>query len=239
MALPKRKRQLLRVLAACLVVAVALVLLFPVWFPWTLKPLAQVLGARFQSCQRLEHQELALHGFSFSNRVVDLQVRYARFPMPHAWLWRLQSAPGTNSHFLRASGVQLVVTPIKTGRPGSVYSNALQVIQISKVLRRWAPQALVTNGSLRVDQFSLTTTQAHWLNGKLDADIRLPQSKAWERLTADLSGSSPYALTLHSGTLQADSTHQISVSNSGLDLASTILWRTNRATLTAHFGHYG
>lgn len=208
----------------------------PVWLPWALRPLVEGVGAGVQDYRRLSYTRLALSGASFTNVNVRVTVEHLELPFPGAWAYRLLR--GDTNVYVTATNWQVVITP--TGRKDpSIHRNVRDVVKVARVVPRWIPRAAVYDGKIDAPGFSVLISEAHVSGASVVGKARLPQSTGPELISADLSGSGPWEVTIRSSSLEVDSQHSVSLTSTSVDLHSELFWRSNRVQVDARFGPLG
>lgn len=210
----------------------------PFWFPWVLRPLAERAGVHYARFEREGYGRFSLYALSYTNGSVRIGAQRVEALTPSVWFWRL--AAGTEKQaapFLAISGWHLESLPTTATTGGSVYSEAQELAADLKLLRRWMPLAVLSNGTVRVENTLVEIPALNWSRGNLNFGIEVPKLKV--SLSGILSTEMPYELRIRSEPLHLFSNMRLSTNLSGLDLQSTNLWWSNRVEAQAQFGRTG
>src|SRR5579872_2068703 len=85
----KGRRKLWFVLGFLLAALAAMWFGCPLWFPWVLRPLAPLAGARVGTYQRLGYSRFSLHDLAWTNEALVLHAQRVDAFVPSVWVWRL------------------------------------------------------------------------------------------------------------------------------------------------------
>src|SRR5438552_17935126 len=84
----RRGKRILKIVAAVLGGLLILLAVFPLWFPWLLRPIAPAFGAHYSKYERLGYGRFALTTASFTNATVRVHAGRIEGPVPTAWAWQ-------------------------------------------------------------------------------------------------------------------------------------------------------
>jgi len=221
-----------------LVLAVAAM---PVWFPWALRPIAKRFGATFADYQRVGYQRFQLSNVALTNGPTALQAEQVTGLVPTAWLWR-HFTEKRDEQFANVRSWKYTALPGKssprTNVPPSVHKIFGTVQRIADILHEWLPTATLTNGSVVVQNQSISIPSAVWTNGVLTAEVSLLDLPP---LTAIVSParSTPWKVRLDSPANQLHSEFSITPGAEKLNVSGGFDWMTNHVNLVASFSPYG
>jgi translocation and assembly module TamB len=238
MPLGKGQRKLIWALGGSIAGMALLLVLFPLWFPWILPPLAGSKGVHYTRYQRLGYNRLTLDGVSFTNPTCRIHAAHFEAFVPTVWLWNLVMA-NNQEPFVRVEEWQFeVLTGSRkaASAAASVYDEANKLAATFTQLQRWLPSATLSNGTFVLNSNSLSVSSVALAHGVVSAEIgpipKLPESK----LSVQLRPGRPFTLGVQGVLLRFFSVVNLTTNLSGLDLQSTTSWWSNRIELIAHFG---
>src|SRR4051794_26437460 len=240
MALGKRQRKLLVVLSVLLVGALVLGLSLPLWLPWALGPVARRLGAQYGDYHREGYGRFLLSRVGYTNNSVRFSARTVEALTPTAWLSRLGTGPSkSEGRFVSVSDWRLEVNSstnfASTNAPGirssnttgSVYATVQEVLAEVHALRRWIPEAVLSNGVVQVGEILIEIPAMTWSSGKVWGEERIPKINQEASVRADLGGLPPYHVEIWSDSLHLRSAIAVSTNSTGLDVRGTNWWWDN------------
>ncbi len=244
----KLKRKFLWGAAIVLGVLLLALLLMPVWLPWVLRPVAQRFGLHYAGFQREGFGRFALINVSYAGRGSTFHAARVETLVPTAWVGH-RLLPGGPDSYLRVTDWRLVAEPAPAPPaaapapgptpPASVYTDTQRLEANLARLLRWAPEGVLSNGSVQVLGQTVQLPRAHWANGQFTAQIVLPKYHQEATLQASFRGPPPYEIRLDSESLRLHSTVWIDQTPTQLLIQSTNLWLGNRVVADAQFDRTG
>jgi translocation and assembly module TamB len=238
----RRRRKLLLALGLAVGGLILLWVFFPVWFPWILKPVAGSRGIHYERYTREGYSRFRVTNLTFTNSTTRLRAERAELVVPSVWLWRLAfSRARTANCFVAVDRWQFesLPGPGTPGRETPLYDSIHSVSSVFGALTRWVPCAVLEEGSIRIQGREVTVPSATWTNGVLTASAATAQPAFQAEVSAKVGHGPPFELEIRSQPLHVESSINLGTNASGLVLASTWLWWTNRVQLDAAIGRKG
>jgi len=221
-ARPKRRWKRFLVGAAGALVLLALI--YPVWFPWVLKPVVARIGIRFADCERYGYSGFGFSDIRWDNGALGIHAEQVRLQSPHRLLWqRLTRGTAAEPQALIRDW-QLRITPPESPSQdqGGGMSGLLDDFQgVAPALTDWLDWLILTNGKTRatIDLTSLAKASLGVTvsNSVASVDLGLNREGSrwafeggvlWSSNRFELRGSFdrahwlPAAAVLHSDSLQ-------------------------------------
>src|SRR5688572_23301254 len=153
----KRAKRFLRVLVWFVVVMALVLVAFPFWFPWVLRPAAQRFGATYQSYQRLSYSRFAVSDAGYSNRNVRVSAKRLEISL------RQRAAKADDWSVIVSKGAGRA----STNRPASVHAIYTKVSKIVSNVQHWVPQAALTNGFVQTPNVTVHIPEVRWAGENL------------------------------------------------------------------------
>src|SRR5437763_372153 len=146
-----RKRKALYAGVWLLVGLALIVLTFPIWFPWVLRPVAASRGASYAGYARDGYSRFALKDLTFTNSTTIFRAGRVGGLLPTAWLWA-RYVSDTKGAYVNVENWTLVLRKAnaKRGIAASVIETFDQTAEAITTLRKWLPRAALTNGVLEL-----------------------------------------------------------------------------------------
>jgi translocation and assembly module TamB len=218
---------------------VVLWLALPLWFPWVLRPVARRSGAYYSGYERLGYGRFLLHDLTFTNRAVRFHADRVEAYIPSSWLWHLRASHRLEgTPFVQITGWSFDSLPSTAATATSTTDEIKSIAVTLAAVQRWLPQALTTNGTIRLPAETLSIPSLTWSNGELSAQAYSSQLEAEANVHATLAHW-PLTVELQSQALHAETHLSVTTNLSGIDLKATGFWLSNRMELEAHFGKKG
>jgi translocation and assembly module TamB len=237
--LRKYQRRLLLGLGLVGAGLVVLWLALPLWFPWVLSPLARRNGATYSRYERLSYGRFVLHNLTFTNSSLRFQAERIEAYVPSSWLWHLRTGHRLEgSPFLEVNAWSVDSLPSTNAAATSTTDEIKSLAGTLAAVHRWLPQALTTNGTIRLPGDTLSLGSLTWSNGVLSAQAYSSQLEVEAKVHAALAHW-PLTVELQSEPLHTETHLSVSTNLSGLELKASGLWLSNRVELEAHFGKNG
>lgn len=221
----------------------------PLWSLWLVRPVLRSYGVECGRVERLGLQRLALHELKLQRGATRFTVRRLECLQPWAWLWRRLRGPGSeeaSSPRLTLAGWRLEVNEAQApapappdGQAGSVVETWRDLQKRLPTLRAWLPAATLTDGTLRLRGFELTSGPVQWTSRGLTARLTSAKLGQAAHLQVALGAADQAELTLRVEPAAAQLHLQAVPRDGGLTLDGHITWRTNRAAVSARFGPDG
>ncbi|MCU1311481.1 MAG: hypothetical protein JWO20_2606 [Candidatus Angelobacter sp.] len=234
MPLGKRQRKILKAVGLVVAGLLLLWLSLPLWFPWVLPPLAEHAGVHYARYQREGYRRFSLYELTYTNQSVKFSAQQVGALVPTVWLARLAMGAGkAEQPYLRINDWHLESLPATTTN-GSIYLAIRKWEAELQRLQRLVPFAVLSNGTIRVQNTPVDIPDLIWSRGSLWGKIEVPKLKTG--LSASWSNAPPYELRIQSDSLHLQSSIRFSTNLAGLTLQGTSLWWSNRIDLQAQFG---
>ena len=238
----RRRRKLLLALGIAVGGPLLLWVFLPVWFPWVLNPVAGSRGIHYERYTREGYSRFRVTNLTLTNSTTLLRVERAELVVPSVWLWRLAfSRAQTASCFVTVDRWQFesLPGPGTSGRETPLYDSILSVASVFGALNHWVPCAVLEEGSIRIQGREVTVRRATWTNGVLTASVATAQPALQAEVSGKVGPGPPYEFEIRSQPLHVESSISLGTNTSGLTLASTWLWWTNRVQLDASIARTG
>ncbi|MBC8095228.1 MAG: hypothetical protein H7Y43_05405, partial [Akkermansiaceae bacterium] len=239
----RKRRLILRIFTALVLLLLALVAALPLWFPWVLRPVAKSLGLVYAAYERDGYSRFQLTDAVMATGGGIFRAQHIEAFIPTVWFWKTSINRQTNQPFLEVSAwefqVQSRPSTTRAKPASSVYTNVMALNQTFATLRTWVPNATLTNGSVQLaTNRAITISAARWLNGTLTAETVLPGNHPVELLATTRKGG---AIELHAAAEALSLSSDLIATNTaaGMRLSGEMFWLTNRIQLSAEFGRSG
>jgi translocation and assembly module TamB len=231
-----KRRKILRVLGFLFVALLIFLAAMPLWFPWVLKPVAKKLGAGYSAYEREGYTRFHLRSVTFTNDAAVIHAETMTALVPTAWLWRMVSSskPGP---FVQVNTWEYLDQP-RSNRTASVSTNFIKLTRTLAPVKRWIPNATMTNGMIVANRLVYRVPGATWVAGDLSADMLLPQNVP-AVLRASLTPGAPVKLFIDSEPLDLRSELSAADVAGTLQIEGTAFWMTNRVAIAAAFPRKG
>ncbi len=212
------------------------------WFPWVLRPVARHYGASFSRYERQGYSRFKAYEVSFLDRSTRVTAERLEAPVPTVWLWKLASKR-QDAPLVSIDGWSYETLPkaVPSG-PSTVgkretfpdYTGSLRTIA------EWIPMAVLSNGTIRLTEFTLDVPRATWSRGSLTALVNYTPSKGGVppvegTLAAQPAGTNLYQVQLSTPSLHFAAQAQVSATPGGVQFHTTNSWWGNRVEVQAAF----
>src|ERR1044071_8504892 len=97
-----RRRIILRILAALVLLLVVFVAAMPLWFPWIMRPAAKSLGFSYADYKRDGYARFQITDAVMKTEGGTFDARRIEAYVPTVWLWKIVSGH-TNRSFIQVS----------------------------------------------------------------------------------------------------------------------------------------
>ena len=148
-----RRRRGKRFLIGALGVLLLLVLIYPLWFPWVLKPLAAGFGVRFLDYQRHGYARIELLNVTWADASVSVSADQLHLQLPHHWLrTRWTGVVGAEAQVV-VDGWRVETAPVGSPADGGMESLAelLDGIQtVAPTVSPWLRSLALTRGEVQL-----------------------------------------------------------------------------------------
>jgi translocation and assembly module TamB len=240
MALGKRQRKFLKGVFIALAGLLVLIVAFPVWFPWVLRPVLRKAGLQYAAYDRLGYTRFALRGLTYADPDVKVRVDNVEAWTPLTWLWHRVTGTLNVGSFAQISGwhVQVLENNLSTGE-GSVYKSFGDVADVVTIVKKWVPTAVVSNGFFHDRKLNLNVLSARWADEKLIATALLSNSAGGFVVTAGFNNPTSGTVHIESDHLKFGLDGQVSADSSALKIQTTSFWQSNRIDTDVAFGRKG
>ncbi|HHY86987.1 MAG TPA: hypothetical protein GYA07_15850 [Verrucomicrobia bacterium] len=235
----KRRKRFWRILGVAVLLLLIVVVALPVWFPWWLAPAGRSFGLSYECYERRGYAGFCLQNVVVRTGAGTFRAERVEGLQPSAWLqrlvfkrpdgnylavrsWEYAPGPGTN---------QAPVTP-------SVHDSFVRATSALRKLNRWAPRIALTNGVVRLNEATLEVPFANWNNGRLQAELSLPD-RTPVSLSATVPSSRSADVDAAADALSARVSLSARADSDGLRVSGTGWWTTNRVEFAARFGSQG
>ncbi len=237
-----RKRKVVWTLAVLLLLFVAVLALLPVWFPWVARPLARRAGVVWKSYEAQGYTRALVHGVEGQFGSVRIAADDLQLFLPNRWLWRHFFGGQETAPYVAAANWRLAVVPRKhrtSSRTNSVGAILDQISHLAPTLRRWLPEARLTNGIVLLPGQTLLVPQASLRDGRLTITATATNYHQTLMLHGDLTDPNQLGLTVELEPLGVNADLRLRSSAAQWALDGDATWHRNRVELTAQFGHDG
>src|SRR5262245_12833888 len=173
----------------------ALGVALPLWMRWVVPPAGRIAGIHYSQYERQGYSEFVLRGVGLTNQTVRFSAQEVQATVPTVWLWRLlRGKTGSTEPFLIVNDWQFESVPTKNASTNSVYSEATSLTRTLAALERWLPRAVLSNGTVRVENTDIAVRALNWAKGELMSELTLPHREDPVIVNARLTGQPPWAL---------------------------------------------
>jgi translocation and assembly module TamB len=238
----KKKRRWLRVLFGLVVAGLLLLALLPVWFPWVLAPVAGWFGLGFAEYDRQGWTRFTLIEVRGDWNGTELEAQRVESVLPTTWLWQRWTSATNDFPLVSVTDVQLRIgvpttnlASSRTKSPGSTGGTLDHIVRIARTLQEWLPRAELTNLTVQIESNLVSVPQAHWQAGRLQATMRIPQTRGEMEFAAHLEETRDLKFTMDWAAYETSLRGKFSHAAAGWNGLGELAWRTNRAELTAQF----
>lgn len=231
-------------LGALILLITAVVLTFPYWFQYALRPAANHLGIQYSSFARLKDGRFAITDVVRTNQAFDIKIARVEGYLPEVW-YRKTKETNHPAAFVEVNGWH--VTLHENGKSAgsastnsrSVYGEWKRAEHYIEMARHWAPKATLLNGILEYKGKEYTFPVITWDAGKLDAGGVWPGSAVPFEIKGKLSGEPPYQLSYAMTPLDLRARLQLVETNGLLNAKLLGIYKENRADINANFATNG
>lgn len=210
-----------------------LLLVYPLWFPWVLQPVAAGVGVRFDTWAPKGYGRCELSKFSWSNAVLSVCAERVVVQMPHRWLWSRWTGAMPSEPQVVVTNWRIEQSPEEPGRPRPTGSTAAALDEIQRVYPQvgsWVRSVRLTDGEVRLLGKRLSVPWATWREGALSL-------RAWESsATIDLTSLPRGPMTLAVSNRHALAEVQARRADGDWTFEGAVFWQSNRFDLQGAFG---
>ncbi len=239
-----RKRKVLLWVGVILLALVMLVAALPIWFPWVLRPILQRYGVRYAACERIGYTRFALQKVTFVRGNTKFEAQRIEAPIPTAWLWWLYFGQRKSpSGWLQVSDWRLAVSnqtkSAMVSSGSSAYETMRMVAADLQTVKKWLPEAALTNGTVEIDRSTIVLSRVNWDEGKIAAHLFEPKSGQAGTMQIDATTNLSWRASVRVDSLDLNSQLLIAEDAASVQLTGAVFWRSNLFDLTTRFGRQG
>ena len=132
-------------------VLLLLALIYPLWFPWVLKPVAAGFGVEFEDSRRHGYTGIELRDVSMQEGPVFVRAERIDLQLPHRWLWARQAGAVKPDPQVIVRNWRVEIVPSEQTSRGGIGSAAELLDELQRVvppLSRWVRSILLTDGEV-------------------------------------------------------------------------------------------
>lgn len=213
-------------------VLLVLLLGYPVWLPWVVKPVASAYGLQFENYTRQGYARIELTNIHWSRGSITIRAERLGIQTPHRWLWARLTGAATADTQVIVQGWRVQSHP--SGPPSGVGmgSTAELLDELQRKLPPlfgWMHSMMLTNGQIelpgnRFDVSSVTLCQELLTVDAFDVCVR-----------ADLTALASASLDLVVSNEQARADVELRREDARWVFGGGALWESNRLDLNGWF----
>ncbi len=240
MASHRRLRKTLLLIGGLVVALLAFVLLSPLWIPLALKPIAARFGVTFKESHRKGYSRLVITDVGFKDAKMTFAAGSVELVQPITYLWQRTTHGSSATEQILIRDWTLTLTPSKQNtEPPSALSMFRKTRKTTEKIQHSLTSANLQNGIINFGTNSVRVPTAVWNNGSVEGDLYVPRIRQTVNSRLNLANTNSVTIDAAIAGFQTKIHLVLTRESDALGLAADVNWRTNAATVMAHFGKDG